>query len=272
MSRPVRIDPYRQTIRVNPELAEAALLHDRSIELATWLVARKLDALCGDGGGKVPRARLVRVLSLLFECSEQTVRRRIDSGLGIFWREGRPGTLYLCGINQVGAHLGVDQLASKPFMVPLWWFGMGLKTIRALLLGCVAARDGRPVSVAGLAERCGMCERTVQYLMRVLDGCWRREQNFLNVEGDVTDSPRVRRGMRVAGRAVPVTVQRISDSYELPFARRSISRQGRRYRQFLGRDARTMRPRTIAGGSIVYIEEGAGDEIVVQPRKVWSKT
>ena len=270
MSRTVKIDPYRVTIRVNPELAEAALREDCSMEFATWLIARKLDSLCGSGGGKVPRGRLTGALAALFGCSEVTVRRRLADSLGAFWREGRDGTLYLCGVNQVALRLGVEGFDSRPFGVPLWWFGLGLRTVRAMLLGCVAARDGRPVSVEGLAERCGMCERTAQYLLKIMDAGWSREENYRPSEPNEVAGPRRRKGMRVAGQAVPVSLERIPDSFELPFARRSVSRQAKRYRQFRGVDERHMRPRGLAGGTVIYVEEMNDDCIRVVPRKVWN--
>ncbi len=160
-----------------------ALRRNLGDELGAWLLLRHLDRKRNKGTGRVKRSAAVRQIAILQDCSHRTALRIIQQGMGTFWKEGR-GFLYLVGQVPLCEKLGVSEISSKWFLLPCHYLMGVSRNVRGLLACMVAARDERPVSVANLAGRCGISERTMWHYLDKWQkmGLFRAVKNYERIE------------------------------------------------------------------------------------------
>lgn len=157
-------------IEVLPELCEAVVRENWCDQFAAWLIIRKIDHLTSQGGGRVNRLGMIRILCELMGISRRTVQRMVSDGMGTFWRDGRNGFLYLTGIDALCCLLDVENIFSKSITLPLESLCITSTPLKSMLVCLVASKSGRPVSIANLVDRLGISERSLHYYIKMNTG------------------------------------------------------------------------------------------------------
>jgi hypothetical protein len=173
---------------IYPELAASSLVHDETDLYVFWQILRAIDKHRG-GSGKFQRASLVSLYKHYFDVSEGRAYSRVKYGVGLYWNKfgkdkyGKYSTCLL-GIQSLVDRMQPACTRSEPYVfVSKNTFdfetemvaegkkaAMTCLDVKYLMIACVAARyvDGRPNSIASIAELTGQSIRTVQ---RALKSC-----------------------------------------------------------------------------------------------------
>lgn len=236
-----RLDLNKVTALVHSEIAEASLRHGLADEYCCWCVLRTLGKRLGGAEGRIDLDDAVHNASLILGLSKRSIQRKLADGERFFWRV-RGHDVYLMSIMKVVQQLELDRVAADRFVVPLSHFSGTNGDRKGLLLSLVASRDpGSPVSVAGLAERCGMSERSVQRLL-ASQPFSERETNY-EIVGETRDLAEAKRMVsddpakfikRVRGTDAIMILRRMPNSYRGKHDRKPLMRERKRFLDALG--------------------------------------
>ena len=151
-------------VEVQPELAEVALRRKLSKEYFCWLILKKLDETMSSGGGKMSRKKVKEKLMHMAGRSRSTVDRYLDSGDKIFWRFDKyKNVIYLNSFEKVCLALDIVHIYSYNVIYHLGLIEENFdRSCKSLLMAAIASKTGNPVSNMNLADRGGVCRRTVQ--------------------------------------------------------------------------------------------------------------
>ena len=151
-------------IEVQPELAEVVLRKKLSKEYFCWLIVKKLDETMGNSSGKIDKKKMIQKLIQITDMSRHSIARYLKNGDSIFWRFNKDqSVVYLNSLTKVCLSLELFHIYSYNVIYKLSSIEDNFGTYgKSLLISAVASKTGKPVSNIGLAERCGVCKRTVQ--------------------------------------------------------------------------------------------------------------
>jgi len=196
-------------------MCEAAIRMKVCEQFVAWSILRTIDRFLNRGAGSIGRRCAVALLMQTMDLSsKRTVQRMISDGMGLFWRDGKNGLLYLCGIKHICRMMDVDHIRSKWFNIPMnLLFGRPAE-VKSLIVCCVAARDGVPVSIANLVERLGISERSLHYHIEANTGPGKnffKRHNLMMISMEPSARDAARRCHELIGEGVPVEVMEWRD-------------------------------------------------------------
>lgn len=168
-------------IKIQPELAEVVLKNGLSKEYTCWLIAKELDKMMGESGGKINKNKLSLKLQEITNVTRFTIVRYLEKGENVFWRFNKKrDVIYLSSFIKVCMALDVNYVYSMNIIHDLSLINelKSFSYCKRILLSAVASKTGKPVSNINLATRCGICKRSVR--------------NYLDTAEDLQISQRIK--------------------------------------------------------------------------------
>lgn len=169
-------------IAIQPEVAEYALKNKVSSSYICWLVAKELDKIIGEGGGKVKTTELIKSLTFITGRTRYRIYEYLKKGEGIFWRiNKKKKALYLNSLTKICLSLKIPKVYSDSPLFNVAFMRKHFDAWNDILLAVVASKTGRPVSNINLADRCNICEKSVKNYLNEAEKIEviARDRNFL---------------------------------------------------------------------------------------------
>lgn len=202
-------------VKLLPEMCEVAVRMKVCDQFVAWSLLRTIDRILNRGAGKIGKRCAIAILMQTMDFpSKRTVQRMISDGMGLFWRDGKNGTLYLCGIKHICRIMDIDYIRSKWYNIPMNTLFGSPSEVKSLVVCCVAARDGVPVSIANLVERLGISERTLHYYIAANTGPGKnffKRQNLMVISMEDGAREAARKARELIEEGVPVEIMEWKD-------------------------------------------------------------
>jgi transposase len=149
-------------IAVQPEIAEVMMQHKFGRHYLLWNILQLMDKHIGKSSGRINKLKAIDNLVGLTQLSRPTVARYVRDGMDIFWRPGKSNNiLYLSSLKTICVYFDVKTLYSQDVLYNLQTVLNHIQDVGMLLVVAISSKTSHPISNVNLAERCGVCERTI---------------------------------------------------------------------------------------------------------------
>jgi len=158
----MKLQANQEYLSVQPEVAEAMMLHKFGRHYLLWNVLQLIDKHIGKSSGRINKLKAIDTLVGLTQLSRPTIARYMREGVDIFWRPGKSkDILYLNSLKTICIYFGVKTLYTPDVLYNLQTVLDHIQNTGMLLVVVISSKTSHPISNINLAERCGVCERTI---------------------------------------------------------------------------------------------------------------
>ena len=158
----MKLQANQEYLAVQPEVAEAMMLHKFSRHYLLWNVLQLIDKYIGKSSGRINKLKAIDTLVGLTQLSRPTIAGYMREGMDIFWRSGKSkDILYLNSLKTICIHFGVKTLYTPDVLYNLQTVLDHIQNAGMLLVVVISSKTSHPISNINLAERCSVCERTI---------------------------------------------------------------------------------------------------------------
>jgi len=158
----MKLRPNNEYLAVQPEIAEAMMQHKFGRHYLLWNILQLMDKHIGKSSGRINKLKAIDYLVGLTQLSRATITRHMRDGMDIFWRPGKSNSvLYLSSLKTICIHFDVKTLYTPDVLYNLQTVLNHIQDAGMLLMVAISSKTSHPISNINLAERCGVCERTI---------------------------------------------------------------------------------------------------------------